>query len=88
MKKAKVSERDPDLPEEIDFDNPEARRTGVRGKYARRYGEGTNLVLIDPELRKVFPTAEAVNRALKAMADVIRASSAKPEKDAPGRVTR
>lgn len=80
MKKVKVSERDPDLPDEIDFDSPEARRSGVRGKYAKRYAEGTNLVLIEPELRKVFPTAEAVNRALRAMAEVIRASSAKPQK--------
>lgn len=80
MKKVRVSERDPDLPDEIDFDSPEARRSGVRGKYAKRYAEGTNLVLIEPELRKVFPTAEAVNRALRAMAEVIRASSAKPQK--------
>jgi hypothetical protein len=84
MKKVKVREPDPDLPDEIDFDSPEARRTGVRGKYAKRYAEGTNLVLIEPELRKVFPTAEAVNRALRAMAEVIRASSAKPEKRRTG----
>jgi hypothetical protein len=84
MKKVKASDRDPDLPDEIDFDSPVARRTGVRGKYARRYAKGTNLVLIDPELRKVFPTAEAVNRALRAMAEVIRASSAKPHKRRAG----
>lgn len=84
MKKVKVSKRNPDLPDEIDFGSPEARRTGVRGKYAKRYAEGTNLVLIEPELSKMFPTAEAVNRALRAMAEVIRASSAKPEKRRTG----
>ena len=39
-------------------------RSGVRGKYAERYREGTNLVPIDPDLRKHFPDSEAVNRAL------------------------
>ncbi len=40
-------------------------KSGTRGKYARRYREGTNIVLIDPELNKLFPNAEAVNRALR-----------------------
>lgn len=39
-------------------------RSGVRGKYAARYREGTNLVPIDPDLKKHFPDSEAVNRAL------------------------
>ncbi len=39
-------------------------RSGVRGKYAKRYREGTNIVLIDPDLHKLFPDSEAVNRAL------------------------
>jgi len=40
-------------------------RSGVRGKYAKRYCEGTNVVLIDPDLHKLFPDSEAVNRALR-----------------------
>ena len=40
-------------------------RSGVRGKYAKRYREGTNLVLIEPDLHELFPTSEAVNRALR-----------------------
>ena len=40
-------------------------KSGIRGKYAKRYREGTNLVPIDPELNKLFPNAEAVNRALR-----------------------
>ena len=48
-----------------------------RGKYAKKYAEGTNLVLIAPDLIDLFPNAESVNRALRAMAEVIRASSVK-----------
>lgn len=40
-------------------------KSGVRGKYARSYSEGTNVVLIDPDLQKLFPNSEAVNRALR-----------------------
>ena len=40
-------------------------KSGVRGKYAKRYREGTNLVLIEPDLHELFPTSEAVNRALR-----------------------
>ena len=40
-------------------------KSGVRGKYAKSYGEGTNVVLIDPDLHKLFPDSEAVNRALR-----------------------
>ena len=40
-------------------------RSGVRGKYAKAYREGTNIVLIDPDLHMLFPDSEAVNRALR-----------------------
>ena len=40
---------------------------GVRGKYAERFEKGTNLVLLDPEVARYFPTAKAVNRALKGL---------------------
>jgi hypothetical protein len=40
-------------------------KSGVRGKYAKRYKEeGTNLVLIDRDLRELFPDSAAVNKAL------------------------
>ena len=39
--------------------------SGVRGKYASRYREGTNVVVIEPDLHKIFPDSEAVNRALR-----------------------
>jgi len=40
---------------------------GVRGKYAGRIEQGTNLVLLEPEVAKYFPTAKSVNRALKVL---------------------
>lgn len=39
---------------------------GIRGKYARRYVDGTNLILLDPELAAEFPDSRSVSRALKA----------------------
>lgn len=42
-------------------------KSGVRGKYAKRYREeGSNLVLIDRDLRELFPDSAAVNKALRA----------------------
>ena len=38
---------------------------GVRGKYAGRFRKGTNLVLLDPDVAKAFPTDKAVNDALR-----------------------
>ncbi len=40
-------------------------KSGVRGKYAKSYREGTNVVLLDPDLHELFPDSEAVNRALR-----------------------
>ena len=50
---------DPDLLEEYDFSNAEI------GKYAKRYAEGTNVVVLEPDVAAVFKTAESVNRALR-----------------------
>lgn len=38
---------------------------GIRGKYAKQYKEGTNVVLLDPDIAKEFPDAAAVNEALR-----------------------
>lgn len=38
---------------------------GVRGKYAKRFEEGTNLILLDPDVAEKFPDSESVNRALR-----------------------
>jgi hypothetical protein len=43
---------------------------GVRGKYAKRYAKGTNVVVLEPDVAKVFPTAKSVNAALRALAEI------------------
>ena len=40
-------------------------RSGIRGKYAKRFKEGSNVVVIDPDLSDAFPNSEAVNEALR-----------------------
>jgi hypothetical protein len=45
---------------------------GRRNKYAARYAEGTNLVLLDPDVAKDFPDSNAVNEALRALSAIIR----------------
>ena len=37
----------------------------MRGKYAQRYKQGTNLVLLDPDVADAFPTGDSVNEALR-----------------------
>ena len=45
---------------------------GVLGKYARRYARGSNVVVLEPDVAKVFPNAEAVNTSLRSLAEIIR----------------
>ena len=45
---------------------------GVRGKYLKRYRAGTNLVRLDPDVRRVFPDDEAINEALRGLIKVAR----------------
>ncbi len=49
---------------------------GVRGKYYRRASAGTNLVPIEPDLAILFPNAEAVNRALRVLAEAAQSTTA------------
>ena len=48
-----------------EYDMSELLKGGVRGKYAKRYHAGTNLVLLDPDVRKAFRSERAVNDALR-----------------------
>lgn len=48
-----------------EYDMKKLLKESVRGKYAQRYAEGTNLVLLDSDFADAFPTAEAVNEALR-----------------------
>jgi hypothetical protein len=45
---------------------------GLRGKYAGRYAEGSNVVVLEPDVAKVFPNAEAVNSSLRGLAEIMR----------------
>jgi len=48
-----------------EYDLARVLKGGVQGKYAERYREGTNLVLLAPDVAKSFPTDKAVNEALR-----------------------
>jgi hypothetical protein len=62
MKKRKDEMIDELRPE---YDLRQLLKGGVRGRYAQRYHAGTNLVLLDPEVRKAFRSDKAVNDALR-----------------------
>ena len=49
----------------------------VRGVTAARYAEGTNVVLLDPDVAEIFPDTRAVNEALRTIARVGRSLSTK-----------
>jgi hypothetical protein len=59
MKKASDKTVAREMRAEYDFSR------GIRGKYARRYAHGTNVVVLEADVAKVFPTAEAVNDSLR-----------------------
>jgi hypothetical protein len=47
-----------------EYDMKSLLKNGVRGKFAEKYREGTNLVLLEPDVAKAFPNEKAVNEAL------------------------
>lgn len=49
---------------------------GVRGKHYAEFKKGSNLVLLTPELSKIFPTEEAVNSALTSLVGIARSATA------------
>jgi hypothetical protein len=62
----KRMQKDPDILEEYDFSK------GVQGKYTNRYAEGTNVVVIEPDIVEVFPDHDSVNQALRSLVEIIR----------------
>ncbi len=64
-------EHDPEMLEEYDFSG------GVRGKYAARFAEGANVVVLDPDVAEVFTDSESVNQALRALAGIMQHQSEK-----------
>ena len=68
MKKTRTHRGAEMLPE---YDFSKARR----GKYARRYAKGTNLVVLAPDVARGFPDSQAVNEALRALVRISRRSA-------------
>jgi hypothetical protein len=59
--KDKDEEDDDTMLPEYDFSN------AVRGKYYQRYQQGTNIVVLEPDVAAAFPDSDAVNEALRAL---------------------
>jgi len=58
-----------DLREEYDFSQMVG---GIRGKYAKQYHEGVKLILLAPDVAKIFPDTKSVNEALRALSIIIQ----------------
>jgi len=58
-----------------EYDLRQLLKGGVRGKYAKRYHAGTNLVLLDPDVRKAFRDERAVNDALRLVIELRKIGS-------------
>jgi hypothetical protein len=71
MKKAPRTKREDDMLDEYDFSH------GVRGKYAKRYAEGSNVVVLSPDVAAMFPDSASVNEALRALVKIARKTNRK-----------
>ncbi len=60
----KAMKKETDMLKEYDFSK------GVRGKYAKRYKAGTNIVLLSKDLAHLFPDSKSVNDALRVLTNV------------------
>ena len=60
-----------------EYDLSHLLKGGVRGKYAKRYHAGTNLVLLDPDVRKAFRSERAVNEALRLVIELRKVGNSK-----------
>jgi hypothetical protein len=65
MKKAKGLKPREQMRAEYDFSD------GLRGKYAQRYAAGSNIVVLDPDVARLFPTARSVNSALRKLGESV-----------------
>jgi hypothetical protein len=70
MKKANKREMADDLRSEYDLSK---LKGGVRGKYAKRFQQGTNLVLLSPDVARYFPDEQSVNAALRSLVGIAKA---------------
>jgi len=70
MKKLNNSEVNDDLRPEYDLST---LKGGVRGKYAKRFRQGTNLVLLSPDVARYFQDENSVNTALRSLVNIAKA---------------
>ena len=66
MNQESNNQPDADMLPEYDFSG------GVRGKYVDRFAKGCNVVVLDPDVARVFTDSESVNQALRALAEIIQ----------------
>ena len=64
MKPAKLKAKDDQMRAEYDFSK------GVRGKYSKLFAKGTNIVVLDPDVAKVFKTSKEVNSILRTLTKI------------------
>lgn len=69
MKKRVKVPSEPEMLEEYDFSK------GVRGKYARRYVAGSNVIVLSPDLARIFPNSESVTKALRVLVEIAQQSA-------------
>lgn len=67
MNKDKSNNENDEMRSEYDLSQLKGK---VRGKYVERYRAGTNLILLDNDVKEAFPDAEAVNDALRMLIKV------------------
>jgi hypothetical protein len=72
MKRKSTEEKADDLRPEYELG--ELFKGGVQSKYAKRYQEGTNIVLLDGDVAQAFPNDEAVNEALRLVIKLTKVS--------------
>jgi len=68
MSSKRARRPEPEMRDEYDFSG------GVRGKYAGRFAEGSNVIVLDPDVAEVFRDTKAVNEALRLLARSVRES--------------
>ena len=78
MSQQSNNDNDPEMLEEYDFSE------GVRGKYAGRFAQGANFIVLDPDVAEIFPDSESVNAALRALAGIIQHQSEKASPSTSG----
>ena len=69
--KKKIETDDDEMLDNYDFSQ------GVRGKYVQRFAQGSNVVVLSPDIAEIFPDSESVNNALRMLVEVAGKSTNK-----------